>query len=475
MRGRDATAFVTCAATLLALMNYTAPMAVLPDMAASFDSSAAGKTWILNGIAVGLAATLLTSGSLADNFGRRRVFSAGLVALAAASLVCAAAPSTGLFVLGRFAQGTATAAVIAAGLGALANAHPDARARTRATGIWGAMLGAGIALGPLASALAEALGDWRLFYVGLAASSAVLAVAAVVRMSESRAQRPRRVDLWGMITLTAGVALLITTLTFGREGWTRPETGWLGAATAVMLTLFVVVENRRREPMLDMALFADRAFVAATTGAFANGLGTIALMSYLPTLLQTTMGLSPLHTAEIYTAWAGTSFVVALAARRLAGRVSPGSRITIALVMAAVGALAMLGACGADSWPRLLPGLFIAGISSGVMNATLAGQAVATVPPDRTSMGSGANNTARYIGSALGVAIVVTVSTGSADAAEGADAALWVSAAMSAVCACLVLATRLRHPGRAEAAPSGPGRAPERPVARSTSASGRRE
>ncbi|REF01175.1 MFS transporter [Thermomonospora umbrina] len=441
------------AATLLALMNYCAPMTTLTATAAGLGAGSAAQVWMLSGISLGLGATLLVAGGLADDRGRRRVFAAGAVLLSAASVVCAAAPDAGTFVAGRIAQGVGSAALIATGLGIIGHAYTGGPERARATGIWGAMLGAGIALGPIASsALAEAV-HWRLWYWFTAVAALPLALAALRLLPESRADRRRGQDLWGALTMTAGVAALMTAITLGGDGWGRPVVLGLFAAAAGLLGVFCLVESRRREPMLDLRLFRHPGFVVSVLGALFTGLAVIGIMSYLSTVLERTLGLSPLGTSMVFGLWSGMAFLVALQARRLAPVLSARHLLAVGLLLSAVGEAGLLGTGPGDSWWRLVPGLAVAGVGSGLANAVLARLAVESVPADRAAMGAGAGNTARYVGASIGVAMVVALATagGGGDAADpealarGADLAIMVSAALALIAA--VLAALIRDGG----------------------------
>ncbi|HEY3506552.1 MAG TPA: MFS transporter [Actinocatenispora sp.] len=430
-RAPAATTAVTCAATLIALMNYTAPMTVLGPTGRSLGAGLAGQTWILNGISVGLAAVLLTAGSLADAYGRRRVFLVGALLLAVTSAWAALAGSTVSFVLARAGQGAATAALIAAGLGLIARAYQEPGARRQATAVWSAMLGAGIALGPVASAAVTRLADWRWYYAATALAALGLAAAGALVLGES-AGGTRRVDVAGALTLTAGVVCLLAALTLGRTGWVRPGVLALAVAAVVFLLLFGVAEARGRAPMLDLRLLRTPGFVAATVGALLTGAAVVGVMSYLPTVLQHGLGLRPLATAWLFAAWSGTAFAVSLGARRL--RVRPRHQLAAGLLLSAVGDLAVLALLQRGT-PALLPGLVVAGVGSGLLNTALARLAVETVPPHAAAMGSGANNTARYIGSSLGVTIVVAVA-----AVAHATGVLVLGAALAAAGSVLLLA-----------------------------------
>ncbi|MFE8937006.1 MFS transporter [Streptomyces sp. NPDC007872] len=440
---------VTATATAVALMNYTAPMPTLPAVAAAFGTPPSAQAWLLNGTPLGLAALLLLAGGLADAYGRRRVFLLGTLALGLTTALGALAGSTAAFTAARIAQGAASAAVLAGSLGLLAHAYPAGRDRIRATGVWGASVSGGIALGPL---LAGALGlaDWRLAYGALGAGALVTTAAGARWLPGAAAARggtgtpgpdmaatPRpdvggtpRPDIAGALTLGLALAALLTALTLGREGWLRPRVGLLLLASAALTALFAVVETRRKNPMIDLALLRRPAFLASTLGALFTGLAVIGLFSVVPTLLQAGTGMSPLGTAWLFLLWSGTAFVTALQTRRLATRLSAAHQLTLGFALSAAGVLTFLGSLEdhAGAW-RLFPGLLVAGVGSGLLNAALPRLAVDSVPPERAAMGSGANNTARYIGSSAGVALTLALTTAGPDAALAASAGLALTGA----------------------------------------------
>ncbi|MFB8041024.1 MFS transporter [Streptomyces hydrogenans] len=547
-RRAAATLAVTAAATTLALMNYTAPMLTLPATAEAFGTPSSAQAWLLNGTPLGLAALLLVAGALADAHGRRRVFLLGTLALGVTTALGAFAGTTALFTAARIAQGAASAAILAGSLGLLADAYPSGRDRIRATGVWGASVSAGIALGPLLAAVLS-LTDWRLAYLALGAATLATAVTGARTLTPPRtgggggpastptgsgggpapspertadtlapertagtpapspertadtlapertagtpapspertagtpapspertadalapertagtpapspertagtpAPSPERTadapasspagraggggrpDLAGATTLALALGALLTALTLGRDGWLRPAVGVLLLASAVLLALFVAVERRRKDPMIDLGLLQRPAFRASTVGALFTGLAVIGLFSVLPSLLMRGQGVAPLAAAGLFVLWSGTSFVVALQARRLAGRISAPYQLALGFVLSAAGVLPLLGTVDAPAvpWPRLMAGLVVAGAGSGLLNAALPRLAVDSVPPERAAMGSGANNTARYIGSAAGVALMLALSATDPDTAFAASAALALAGA----------------------------------------------
>ena len=442
--------------TFVALMNYTAPMLTIPGMTASFGTGVAGQAWLLNGIALGLAALLLVAGSFADDYGRKRVFVAGTAALAVTVALGAAATSTLTFTLARVAQGGASAAIIASSLGILAQTFPAGPARVRAMGVWGAALSGGIAAGPVAAAALGTL-DWRAGYVLYAAAALVLTPVAARTLTESRDPRPGRPDLLGAVVLGLALTALLAALTVGRDGWLRPAVAELLAAAVALLAAFAAVERRSSAPMLDLALFRRPAFLAATTAALFTGLGVIGMFSYFPALLQQAVGMSALGTAWLLCLWSGVALLVALQARRLPDRFSARHQLALGFVLSALGALTMLGAMSSGSWARTVPGWLLAGVGSGLLNSAMPRAAVESVPPERASMGSGANNTARYIGSSMGLSLTLVVATsahGGSPAralAHGADHALLVGVGLMLAGAVCALAFRERRTARTRA------------------------
>jgi len=442
---------VASAATLLVLAVFAGQVTTVGETARSLGAGVGGQTWALSAMSLGLAAALLPIGAIADELGRRRVLVWSAALLAATNALAAAAPTIGVLVGARVLQGIAGAGVVTASLAAIGHAFPGGRARTHATAVWGAALGGGIALGPIvAAALAAELG-WRSGYWAQAIAAAAL-VPAAARIAESRAARRQRRDLPGIATLGAAMALLTAGLVEGRSDWTSATTLALLAGGAAALAAFVALEARRSAPMIDLRLFGEPLFVASIVGALFTGLAIIGLMSYSPTVMQRGLGIGLLGSAAVLATWSGTSMLVALAARWLPHRLASPVRLAIGLALVAAGEVALTGLGTGSSWSRLVPGLVLAGIGSGLANAALGRLAVESVHRDRAGMGSGANNTARYLGGAAGVAVVVAVvsaaGTGGDEATRlvnGWDVATLACAALCAAGAVVAGLAARRH------------------------------
>ena len=389
--------------TALVLVTYVTPMATIPQTAADLGAGSAARAWILSSMSVGLAAALLASGAVGDALGRRRAYVVGLVAAGLGSLLCAGATGSAVFVGARVLEGVGGAAVLACGLAILAHDARTPEERGHGAAIWGASVGLGITAGVVLAASLDIGTGWRETYVVVGLLALALVVPSL-RLPESAAEHPRRLDLAGVVTLGAAMTLLVSGLTQARSGLTGGVVA-VFAAALVMLVLFAVVECRSVEPMLEPVLLRNRGFLAATIGTLVLGGGIISMTSNVPTLVQVELGSSLWTASWLLLTWSVTSVATSLVVRNLRIRL-PGPRlIAVALGVVALGELLGLGMT-ADSSPwRLVPSMFVAGLATGVLNAVLGRESVANVPPDRAAMGSGANNTARYLGAACGITV----------------------------------------------------------------------
>jgi MFS family permease len=420
------------AGTALVLITYVTPMATLSATAAGLRAGPGAQAWLLSSMSVGLAAGLLAAGVVGDNVGRRRVYLIGLGALAAGAFGCFIAREPVVFIAARVVEGLGGAAVLACGLAILANDFPDARRRTHATAVWGTSVGMGISLGALLSAVAGA-GRWREPYLAVGALALILLWPSVSRIGESRAASRRRLDGLGLTLFATAMVLLVCALTLGRNG-VGVITVVLASSGLAAFLAFVFAESRVQHPLIDPKLMRHSRFRAATIGSLTLGAGMIATASFVPTLAQ--VGLkSGLWTASLLVvAWSGTSVATAYLSRHIRVPMEGPMPIAVSLVAVAVGQALGYGIDSQSTPWRLVPSLVAAGVATGVLNALLGREAVASVEPDRAAMGSGANNTARYFGAAVGITLFAVIATHvGADLVAGWNTAIVVSTVISLV------------------------------------------
>ena len=307
-------------------------------------------------MSVGLAAALLASGAVGDALGRRRTYVVGLVATGVGSLLCAVATGSALFVGARVLEGVGGAAILACGLAILAHGARTPEERGHGSAIWGASVGLGITAGVVLAASLDIGTGWRETYVVVGALALALVVPSL-RLPESAAEHPRRLDLPGVVTLGAAMTLLVSGLTQARSGLTAGVVVVFVAAL-VLLVLFAVVESRSAEPMLEPALLRNRGFLAATIGTLVLGGGIISMSSNVPTLVQVDLGDSLWTASWLLLTWSVTSVVTSLVVRNLRIPLSGPRLIAVALGVVALGELLGLGMTADSSpWRLGVPGV----------------------------------------------------------------------------------------------------------------------
>jgi len=399
------TLLVVCLATFMLLLDITVVNTALLDIQADLNASFTDLQWVVDAYALTLAAFVLTAGSLGDLFGRRRVFVVGLAVFTAASLFCALAATPLALNLARALQGIGGAVMFAVSLALLAQEFRG-RALTRATGIYGATIGASVAVGPLVGgALTESLGWESIFLLNIPVGLLVIA-ATLAHVTESSDPHPRRLDWPGLLTFSAALGLLVFGLLRGNaEGWTSAAIVVTLTASAALLVAFLIVEARSPEPMLPLTLFRNSTFTGVQLAAFAISASMLALFLYITLYLQNILGLSPLAAGARYLPLTLVAFDVAgvVGAGLFGG--SPRVLLTAGLGLVGLGLVLMRGVEAYGSWMTLVPGFLVAGAGLGVVNTVVADAALKVVPAERSGMASDINDTFRQVGVTIGIAL----------------------------------------------------------------------
>ncbi len=398
------TLVVVCVATFMLLLDITIVNVALPDIERALDASFADLQWVIDAYALALAALLLTGGSLADLYGRRLLFVIGIAIFTVASLLCGLAHTPTMLNLARALQGVGGAFMFATALALLASAYQGGD-RGTAFGVWGAVTGASVAVGPLVGgALTEGIGWEAIFFVNVPIGIATIALTLAL-VEESHARSGGRLDWPGLVTFSGGLFALIFGLIRGNaEGWESTPIVACFAAALVLLALFVVVERRSAHPMLDLSLFAKPAFDGASIAAFALSASMFSMFLYLTLYIQNILGYSPLESGLRFLPVTLLSFVVAPVSGKFAERVGVRWFLGAGLALVGTGLLLMRGLAPGDDWTALLAGFLVAGGGIGLTNPALATAAVGVVEPERAGMASGINSTFRQVGIATGIA-----------------------------------------------------------------------
>jgi EmrB/QacA subfamily drug resistance transporter len=403
------TLVAVCLGTFMLLLDITIVNVALPDIQGALHSSFADLQWVVDAYALSLAALLLTAGSLADLYGRRLLYIIGLSVFTLASLLCGAAQNTLMLQLSRALQGVGGAIMFSVSLALLASAFRG-KDRGTAFGIWGAITGLAVAIGPLLGGILTSGLSWRwIFFVNLPIG--VVAVWLTVgKVPESRAPHARRPDWIGFGLFTLALASLVYGLIeSNRRSFSDGLVIGCLALAGVLLVAFVLAEMRSASPMFDLSLFRLPTFSGGSVAAFGISASIFALLLYLVLYLQDVLRLSALETGLRLLVVSGGILVTSAIAGRLTSQVPIRLLIGPGLVVIGVGLLLMRGLNVSSTWTHLVPGLIIAGAGVGFVNPPLASTAIGVVAPQRAGMASGINSTFRQVGIATGIALLGTL------------------------------------------------------------------
>ena len=400
---------VVCVSTAVLLINVAAPNVALEAIADDLGASFTDLQWVLSGYSLVLAVFQLTAGSLADLFGRSRLFVIGVCLFTVASALCTLASSSGLLIAARALQGLGAAVMFPASLALLAQEF-EGEARARAIGIWGAVIGLAFAAGPLVGGvLVDAIGWQAIFALGVVLGLPTIALA-LTKVRESQDPDPSPVDWPGVATLSLGLFLIVFAVLRGNAlGWTSAPVLGLVAVGAVSLAAFVRVELRAADPMLDLRLFRNRTFLGATVIVATLAGGSFGVFVYLSLFLLDVGGGSPVEVGLWLAPLALFAFASSLLAGRLAGRVSLTAALAVGMGLCAGGLLLMTGIDADSSWLHLLAGLSVVGVGTGLANPMVTFAHLGVLPPAQGGLASGINNTARQLGLAVGIAVLGVV------------------------------------------------------------------
>ncbi len=433
MAARWWTLVAVCTGIFVLLLDITIVTVALPDIQRELEASLSDLQWVIDAYALVLASLLLTAGSLADLYGRKRVFVIGTALFGLGSALCGLAPNVLSLTLARGAQGIGGAAMFATALALLA-ATFSGRERGVAFGAFGAVTGVAVAVGPVAGGVLTSGLSWRwIFWVNLPICLAAV-IVALRTVEESKDPDAGAPDWLGFVTFSSALGLLVFGLIdAGLRGWSDGLViGALGGS-AVLLALFLVSQAKQSQPMFELALLRKPTFVGGLIAAFAVSASIFSLLTYLVIYLQNVLGYSAVETGVRLLFLSVMSLFSATVAGRLTSRVPTKWLIAPGFAMLGVG-LSLLLLIGDDtSWLMVVPGLMVCGLATGMINVPLASTAVGVVATSRAGMASGANSTFRQVGIATGIAALgsifsrivtndITADLAGTPAAEQADA-----------------------------------------------------
>jgi EmrB/QacA subfamily drug resistance transporter len=381
----------------------------LPVLRVDLGASLSDLEWTVNAYNLAFACFLLTGAALGDRFGRRRMFSLGLLGFTAASAAAALSPSVGALVAARAVQGAAAAVVMPLTLTLISEAFPLEK-RGTAIGIWGGISGLAVAAGPVVGgAIIDGI-DWHWIFWLNVPIGLVLAPLAANRLSESYGPRPQ-LDVIGLVLAGTGVLGLTWGLVRSSAiGWDSGEVLVALAAGASLLSVFLAWERRAASPMLPLALFRERDFVAGNAVSFFMYAALFGALFLISQLLQTALGNSPFQAGLRILPWTAAPMVIAPLAGSLADRYGNRLFMAIGLALQALGLawVAVIAKPGMG-YVELGVALTVAGVGISMCFPTVANAVMGSVPAAEAGVASGTNSALRELGGVLGVAVLAAV------------------------------------------------------------------
>jgi EmrB/QacA subfamily drug resistance transporter len=419
-----------CLSLLIVSMDATIVNVAIPAIRTDLGATASQLQWVIDVYTLVLASLLMLSGAMGDRFGRRRVFQAGLVIFALGSLLCSLAPGIDALIAARFLQAIGGSMLNPVALSIISQVFTGPVERARAIGIWGAVVGISMALGPTVGGLLIHLISWRaVFWINLPICLAAIVLTAIF-VPETRSATMRNIDPVGQLLAVVFLFGAVFTLIEGPAlGWGNARVIAAGGVAVLAFAAFLRYESRRTDPFIDLRFFRSVPFASATVIAICAFASWGALLFMMSLYLQGARGYSAVQTGLIYLPIAVGALVFSPLSGRLVGRYGarPSLLVSGVMIAAASTVLALLPEA-APVW-ALMTVFAVFGIGFSMVNAPITNAAVSGMPLDRAGAASAVTSTSRQIGVSIGVALCGSVA-GAALAGTGSFAAsarpLWL-------------------------------------------------
>ncbi|RYJ17850.1 MFS transporter [Rahnella variigena] len=394
-----------CLAALMSGLEISSVPVLSPVLEQELHASFRELQWIMNAYTLACTTVLMATGTLADRYGRKRVFIISIIAFGLTSLMCGLATSSQWLIAARFAQGLSGGAMLTCLIAILSSQFPQGKARSQAFAAWGITFGFGLGFGPIIGGILVAWFNWRwvfLVHVFIAILTLILALKNVV---ESRDGQAKKLDLGGLITLSVTVMGATFLITQGSS----PGLGSVIARTVLLVTalsagMFIWIEKCHPHPMFDFSVFRVRAFSGALMGSVGMNFSFWPLMIYLPVYYQSGLGYDSVTTGLALLAYTLPTLLMPPVGEKLTARYGASRIIPFGLFTIGAGFILMLIAVVHHL--SLLPGALLAGMALGLTNTPVTNTTTGSVAANRAGMASGIDISARLITLAVNIALM---------------------------------------------------------------------
>jgi len=402
--------FIVSLGTVLSGYVVSSLDIALTNIMNAFGFTMDNVTWVLLAYSIPYGATLPIMGKLGDQFGRKKLYVAGLAVFTVATMLVGLAWSSASVIAFRILQGFGAAMFFPNAMTLVADAFPP-NERGQAMGIWGAFAAAGAVLGPTVGGYIVQYVNWRMLFDSIVPISAAGIILAVLFLRESpRPETAGKIDYLGGITLVTGLSALIVALSRGgKEGWTSAYILGLFAVTALSLAAFAYIESRAAEPLVDPGLFRSATFTVANVVGFITFMALLGGLFLIPFFLRNILGYTPINAGLALFPLIGAMIALAPLGGKLADRAGGRTPTMLGMAILAVAMYSFRTMTADTSYPFIAVRLALMGAGLALTMSPLSNAAMATLPSDKTGVGSGVFNLFRNVGGSVGIAIFGTL------------------------------------------------------------------
>ncbi|MFH7016604.1 MFS transporter [Flavobacterium sp. FlaQc-47] len=398
-----------CLATLIFSLEISSVPVILPTLEKVLNANLNDMQWIMNIYTIGCTTVLMAAGTLADRYGRKRILIITLILFGVSSLVCGLSNNVALLIVSRFFQGISGGAMLICQVATLSHQFQEGKERSNAFSIWGIILGVGLGFGPIIGGSIIAILSWKwvfLIHVPLALIAVILVYGYV---DESKDPNAKKIDIWGMITLSLAVFGLTYFITQGPNlGFLSPIALSSITITIISFMLFLWIEKTTSYPMFDFSVFKIRNFSGAIFGSIGMNFSFWPFIIYFPIYFQSCLGYDVVAVGLSLLAYTLPTLIIPPFAEQLSDKYRSGIIIPAGLFIIGIGFIGMrYGIIAEDpSWLTMLPGSLLAGIGLGLTNTPVTNTTTGSVSPSRSGMASGIDMSARLITLSINIALM---------------------------------------------------------------------
>ncbi|MER9749269.1 MFS transporter [Mesorhizobium sp. M0140] len=401
--------FAACLACLMFGLEISSVPTILPTLEQMLHADFKQLQWVMNAYTIAVTTVLMAVGTIADRYGRKRVFLVAIAAFGLTSLICGVAESVSTLIVARFLQGLSGGAMLICQLAVLSHEFREGRERAVAWGWWGVIFGTGLGFGPIIGGGIVAVSSWQWVFLVHVPVAALAFALALMGVHESKDPQAGKLDVAGILTLSPSVFCLVFYIIQGPDlGFSSPAALAILGISIVSFIAFLIAEKVSQRPMFDFSVFRIRPFSGAIVGSAAMNLSYWPFMIYLPIWFHAGLGYDTVSTGLALLAYTLPTLVLPPLAERFSLRYRPGIIIPAGLVIIGVGFILMkFGSAAAQpDWLTMLPGCLIAGMGLGITNTPVTNTTTGSVSSDRAGMASGIDMSARMVSLALNIAVM---------------------------------------------------------------------